>query len=135
MDGYKIWYQTFDKNGNKLGSGFYTKEYKRIGYAFRMAEKLFDDYKDRNIKFVYDVSKDNPWIKKCEICGREFNTEVNHYRNVFSRYAGISYVGVGVSNHETGCCKLFHLSNICSDCAKKIRSTIVEMMVSKPEEK
>lgn len=135
MDGYKIWYQTFDKDGNKLGSGFYTKEYKRLGYAWRMAKKLYDDHKDRNIKFIYDVSKTNPWVKTCEICGHEYNTEINYYREYFSRFCGNSHVNVSIANREEGYRKYFYLNNICPDCAKKIVAAVIEMMVVKPEEK
>ena len=58
MDKWKIWLETFNNKGERVGAGVYVKEYEHKSSAIRRAKQLFDD--NPNIKWT--VSQTNPFV-------------------------------------------------------------------------
>lgn len=56
---WKIWFRSYDSDGNITGTGVMMQEYIKKGNAERVAKKHFDRL--QNHKWV--VSKENPFIK------------------------------------------------------------------------
>lgn len=54
---WKIWFQSFDENGQQNGAGVCIQEYKYKRNAERMAKKRYGDLPG----FKYIVSQTNPW--------------------------------------------------------------------------
>lgn len=74
---FKIWFEQFDENGNKIGEGVYHKEYISDDRAHKTAEKVYGDRK--GIK--YKVARLNPFVehterKVCSVCAKAHDVEV-----------------------------------------------------------
>lgn len=129
MEKFKIWYQTFDENGNLTGTGVYHKEYVNYGTAIHRANVIYADMPHVR----YEVATLNPFephhtICTCDICKRPFETPINP---TFGRKDrdGISIMsmsGAIPSNCRSG--KTFHSYHYaCPACITRVHGFIERM--------
>lgn len=127
MEKWKIWYQQFDAKGNNVGVGFYTKDYVNFGNAVRVAKKIYGNRYD-TMKFIWAVSKTNPWIKKCELCGKEYDLTIKSFKDKFDQFHTQSSVRIEINDPKKRTKDVFVLNRICTDCAEKARAVLIDMV-------
>ena len=106
---WKIWYRRYDmKLSAFVDMGAYHKEYKRCGYAVKVAK---EKYGHTNLE--WRVSQENPWRRTCDICGA-------HYL-IGGHFTG-NNVSVVYYDNNSGLRKVFYVNDICTRCAKELIS-------------
>lgn len=111
---YKIWYWKENADGEITDRGFRTKEYKRQGYACRMADKLLGD-----TDYFYIVSDTDPFVEKCSICGSDI-----HLLNPRRTASRLSYrVNYNVKNKPS---RFLYLEHLCVKCAEDLGDMILK---------
>lgn len=126
MEKWKIWYIQFDAEGKKIGTGFYTKEYARRGNAINVADKIYNKERE-GIKFIWHVSRTNPWIKKCPFCGEEFNIGPTRYSYPLTQIVD-NLANITIMVKKNGRIGYHDYFNVCPKCATKIRYLLDGMM-------
>lgn len=109
---YKIWYWIRNKETNKYEHGFRTKEYKRFMNAVHAAEKIF-----HNSPYSWLVSNINPFIKQCNICGKQIYLETPMDRTSNLRL----YIADKSSVEKPYYLEIDHM---CPNCARNLREII-----------
>lgn len=112
---WKIWYWKYDENKNVIERGFRVKEYKRRGYAERVANKLFalDD------PYCWLVSDTNPFIKKCDICGKDI-----HVNAPFDPTSTLRYRVYPAGEKQRF--RWSYLNTLCTDCAENLADMVLK---------
>lgn len=135
VEDWKIYYQTYDTSTDELvGSSVYHKSYKRYTNAEKMVLKLADGC-PKNVKFVFDIRRENPFFKQCDICKVTYSIKprlIPYYANMRGKnayVAGTTTNMVHVQYHDFNeKDAVFYRHNyICPICAKKIINYIETM--------
>ena len=116
---YKVWYKEYDENGNEIGEGVSTKEYKTFGHAYNYGYKHYGDRK----RFKYEVAFRNPFkeytaTEPCGICGRDVVMKETH----FGARIHDNYVHIHKRKDRT---KSIHFT-CCEDCFNKLMEFVGE---------
>lgn len=103
---WKIWYRRYDLKSNSwVNMGVYYKEYKRYGYAIKVAKEIYG-----NTLYDWVVSQENPWRRTCDICGAHYLIGGHRTGN----FAEVVYY----DNH--GLRTVVGINNLCSKCAQEL---------------
>ena len=120
----KIWYQTYDEQGNVTGTGVYHKDYLNYGTALNIARKQFG-YVD-NLRYAVGIL--NPFEEHsketmCDICGKPHMILVD-YASGQGFEENHFYMSSTAIDPEDGR-KRFHKGyNTCPDCIVKIKNFV-----------
>ena len=132
---WKIYYQ-LQKNDEVLETSVYHKTYKRFANAENAALKLAESFPS-DVNFVFDIKRDNPFFKKCSICGVTYsvkprlipwypslkNGKTNIYEHApMCNLAHIQYHDFNEKESVT-----YRCNYICPICANKIIDYIESM--------
>jgi hypothetical protein len=125
---YKVWYKEYDENGNEIGEGVSTKEYKTYGHANNYAYKHYGDHK----RFKYVVAFRNPFkeyttTEPCGICGCDVVMKEHHYGQKFrNNHITISKIATSAKKVEGGNRRVYRSFTCCDDCFNKLMEFIGE---------
>lgn len=116
---YKIYYRQYDEDGNEIGRGAHTKEYKTYGWAAREARLRFGD---KGPYFKYRIGVRDPLERysstvTCNICGSQYSIE-----ETYSGVALNSYIFIrdrGLKGPEGR-----NMYYPCPECIEKVRNYI-----------
>ena len=111
---FVIWFWKYEEEHGTYITGRYTKTYKRKGNAERVAREVYT-----RAGYNYLISKTNPFIKKCPICGKEHYVNKSPLMVTNSVRVDIT-VPCGESEH-------YEFNDICGICTRKIKRTINEL--------
>lgn len=108
---WKIYYYRFNNETQKWECGVLQKEYKRQGYAIRVALQK----QKNNPLFRWTVVKSgtDPFNRVCNGCGCTFRTEG------FPK-STINAIAVRVIDYRNGAGRDFDLYDLCPDCFNKV---------------
>lgn len=141
VEDWKIYYQTYDTSTDELlDTSAYRKSYKRYANAEKMALKLAASC-PKDVKFVFDIRRENPFFKKCDICKVTYSIKPRIIPYFPLKRGDNTYIGSSMTNmvhvqyhdfnekdavyYRRGC--------ICPICAKKIINYIETMKGDKNE--
>lgn len=121
---FKIWYRTYDEEGNVTGTGVCTREYCHYGTACNVAHKRFGDQKNID----YEVAVLNPFEEHfqdavCDLCGKTHSRLINAtFGRVFEDH--YMYITSSAIAPEDGRKRFHKYHRTCPDCIVKIKNFI-----------
>lgn len=131
---FKIWYQTYDENGNVTGTGVYHKEYVYWGTAHNVARKQFGDMKNSGLNIRWVIARLNPFVEHfadvvCELCGKTYTIPVDDDGHKRSKH-GIHMYSRGAIPPKKEHHRIYTQGyETCSDCIVKIKNFVDSLMV------